>query len=249
MSPRTSFALASLTLLTATAHADLHTIFANEADFSAAVGGSLTQTNEFTVLETGNIMHPVAWTNGGLACLIVSDPPLSLYGLPGALSTASQTTKLVVNFTSGNVRAVGGLIYLTDADGGAVAGPVEVRVADGPTLILTNAVSPLPFTGVVSSGPLLTNLTLTSLDTNAFVTLDHWIVSEGQPWLTASRAADGGIRLTWPAPSTGYVLQSRGLSSGAAWQPVGGPAVRTNDFWRLSVPAPGEGALFRLRRP
>ena len=75
------------------------------------------------------------------------------------------------------------------------------------------------------------------------------MVSEGQPWLNIAPGTGGLLNLTWPAPATGYVLESRALPTGTSWAPVAGPAVRTNDFWRLMVAPPGEGALFRLRRP
>jgi len=249
MRTRCFSAFASLALVCAAAHADSYTLFDNEVTFTAALGGSLTRTNELNALEPGNVLHPVIWTHSGLACSIVSEPLLSLYALTNALSTETPSVRIVVRFTSNNVRAAGGLVYLTDVEGRPVAGALEVRVPGGPTIPVISSGGPVPFTGVISRGPLLTNLTLVSLVTNAYVTLDHLVVAEGQPALHLTDRGEGSLMVSWPAPATGYVLDRRALPTGSPWTAVSGLAVRTNDCWQLSVPAPGEGALFRLRKP
>jgi hypothetical protein len=249
MHPAAFSPLAGLVCLAASSLSVIAGVYTNEATFTVALHGALTRTNDFDLLHEGSLVHPVAWTNEGLACSIVSEPLLRLYGLPGALSTDAPGVKIVVRFTSGNVRAAGGLVYLTDQDGQPMAGELEVRVPGGPAIALASGGAPLAFTGVTSGGPLLTNLTLVSLTTNAYVTLDHLVVSEGQPWLELALAGNGQITVAWPAPATGYTLERKAAAEGSQWTPVPGTPVQAGDYWRLTLPAPGDGGWFRLRQP
>lgn len=223
-------------------------VYTNAADFTAALGGSLTRTNQFETLHEGDLVHPVNWVQDGLACSLVSDPLLRLSGLPGALSVSRPAVKIVVRFTSGNVRAAGGPAYLRDADGQVIGGDIEVRVPGGPTFAIPTDGSAPAFFGLVSRGPVLTNFTVTGLATNSFITLDHLVLSEGQPRLEVTWAGGGSLTLRWPAPATGYVLETLALAGGATWLPVSEAPMREGDCWRLTLPASGSGSFFRLRR-
>lgn len=241
--------LFGLLLLIAVARANAQTVFTNEAAFTSALAGSLTRTNELNDLEPGNFLHPFNWSDSGLSCSIVSDPLLLLYALTNALSTDTPTAGMVLRFPGTSVRAAGAQMFLTDLAGTPVAGMAELCVAGGPTIPLVTTAGARPFVGLISSGPLLTNLTLVSLVTNAYPTLDHLVLAEGQPALQITRPGTDSLTLQWPAPSTGYVLEQRAPLTGSPWLAVTGTPVRTNNNWQLSLPTPGAGALLRLRRP
>ena len=61
------------------------------------------------------------------------------------------------------------------------------------------------------------------------------------------RLAGTNVVITWPAPSTGYVLETT-ATIGGSWTPVGGSISVVNGQNEITVPATG-AAFYRLRRP
>jgi gluconolactonase len=60
--------------------------------------------------------------------------------------------------------------------------------------------------------------------------------------------AGGDLKLSWPAPSTGFSLyESAGLSGGNTWSNVASTPVAANGFNEVSVPATNSQRYYRLR--
>jgi len=60
---------------------------------------------------------------------------------------------------------------------------------------------------------------------------------------------DSDVSILWPAPSTGYALQTaEGWSSSALWTAVATPVLTTNGQNRVSVPITGQPQFFRLSK-
>jgi len=103
-----------------------------------------------------------------------------LYGVEEAISVSYAYDSLVVDFTSGNVTAVGGIAYLTGKDGKPFTGMVKVTLRDG-THVTTDFKNFFGFTGAV-----IDSLTITSDLTQGptifnFVSLDNFYVGTAVP--------------------------------------------------------------------
>jgi len=153
---------------------------------------------------------------------------------------------MVVSFTTANVRAVGGWFYVCDTNAAPANGVAAVRLSDGTTNAIPSSTSGPLFYGVISAGPLLTNLTLQSATPGAFPALDHFYVAEGQPILTAQLPGTNTILLSWPAPATGYALQTATNLSGSDWTPVSTTPENVNGQEQVTLKITGTSAFFRL---
>jgi hypothetical protein len=68
-----------------------------------------------------------------------------------------------------------------------------------------------------------------------------------RPSLTA-QFVDSQVLLSWPSVS-GWILQSTAtMSDPNGWTPVSNATNQTGSFWKLSLPAGGQGAFYRLRK-
>lgn len=107
------------------------------------------------------------------------DGQSGLWGLPSTISVTVPYDSLVVDFTSGNVTAVGGTGYLTDI-GGALypPGTVTVTLGDG-TKVTTDTKN---FFGFTSVGVAIKSLEITSdLPPNYYPSLANFYVGAAVP--------------------------------------------------------------------
>jgi hypothetical protein len=223
------------------------TIYTNEASFVNALGASESFLNDFDDLtESGPLVHSLQYSSNGLAYYISSNPNLHVYALVGAVTTWETNDLLITTFTSTNVHAVGGWFYVTDTNGNATDGSVAVTLNGGVPAVISSSTNGPLFWGYVSGGLLLTNLTIQSLTPGGYPTLDHFYVSEGEPVFAPPFVATNLFVLSWPAPSTGYVLQSTTDISASVWPPVEATPQNINNYWQVAVPMSNSTAFFRL---
>jgi hypothetical protein len=102
-------------------------------------------------------------------------------GVDVAISTADASTAVVVTFTGNKPTAVGANVFLTDVNGGFVAGTVIATLADGKSLSIDNA-QLNSFAGFTSPVP-IDSLSITSkppVDPNnpLFPSIDNLIVGQ-----------------------------------------------------------------------
>lgn len=222
------------------------TVYTNETDFVNALGASdsfLNDFNDLTHLE--QFVHPLQYSSNGLAYRITSNPPLQILSHVGSVSATGTNVVIVTDLTSENVRAVGGWFFLTDTNGAAADGSVSVTINGGAATGITSSTNGPAFFGYVSGGELLTNLTIQSDTTGGYPALDHFYVAEGEAVLASPAVTANALVLSWPAPATGYVLQtSTNLSSG--WTPVGLSPQTTNQQKQVTVPLSGGSVFYRL---
>lgn len=224
-------------------------LYTTEPSFVAAIGASqsyLNDLNDLTVQE--RFAHPLGYSANGFAYSIITNPQFHLVSLIGALTTADTNAEIDVSFTSGNVRAVGGWFYLTDSNGAPVSGSVTITLSDGTTAGVGVSSNAPPFTGFVSSGPLITLLAVRSEAAGGYPTLDHFYVAEGIPALSVAPAETNRLVLSWPAPATGYVLESSPRLPAVAWTNVAPAPEQLGDRMRVVVPAPDAAGFYRLHK-
>ena len=107
-----------------------------------------------------------------------------------ALSTDTAGAGIAINFTSGNVTAVGGNFFLSDFGANPVAGNLTINLSDGTSEIVSSvASSNLPFRGFTTTGStFITSLNLLPFTATApfqFNTLDNLYVGQAQAQSTA----------------------------------------------------------------
>jgi hypothetical protein len=151
-------------------------VFTTEASFLTAINPGYYLNDFGDVTGVGVLSSPRSYSGGsGPFSYDISSSSGYLYGvLPGgnpAMSTGFDSDILTVSFTSGNVTAVGGLFFLTDDPGAATSGTVKVDLSDSTSQTFAAG----SFRGFVTSagGPVITSLSLDSLTTGAYPTLDH----------------------------------------------------------------------------
>ena len=88
------------------------------------------------------------------------------------------------------------------------------------------------------------------------VTGGFWgvVQTPGAPLLRITRSGPGSVRVSWPFPSTGFVLQQTSAMasppSAIVWPDVTSPtAVHTGSDWTVTIPSPTGNRFFRLRKP
>jgi hypothetical protein len=247
-----SVALLAVSWIAGSVCACADSVYTNETDFLTAIGASQSFLNEFSDLtESEQFVHPINYSSNGIAYSITSLPPLYLLSITGAVSTVAPTDDILVMFTSGNVRAAGGWLYLVDSNAAPLPGSLSVTFSNGGPLILTASVggpSPLPFTGFVSSGSLITSLTIHSATSGAYPALDHFYAAEGAPEMSVSRSQGGALTIAWPAPGTGYALQSNPQLTINHWTNVPAKPQQAGDQMEVQLPAASGQFFYRLRK-
>jgi len=235
------FFLSGLTALSARAD----TVYTNETDFVGALGSSASFLNDFNDLtRLEQYVHPLQYASNGLAYRITSSPELQILSLPGSVCATGTNVVIVTSFTSTNVRAVGGGCFLTDTNRVAADGSVWVSLNGGAAVGIASSTNGPGFWGCVSGGDLFTNLAIQSDTAGGYPTLDHFYAAEGEPVLVAPEVTAGARVLSWPAPATGYVLQSS--TNLASWTPVGLSPQTTNHQMQVQVPESGPATFYRL---
>jgi hypothetical protein len=154
--------------------AEAASIFTDEATFLSNVkSGSYLENFDSLVFNTllsgTRIPGPLFFSQNGFnydATAINSRPGSNDFFNAGSssdvwLSTFTDTTPIVFNFTSGNVSAVGGAFFSSDIDGRLVSGSVTLALSDGTRQILTDNNSSSFFGLIADPGSFFTSLTVT----------------------------------------------------------------------------------------
>ncbi len=173
------FALAAFVALSASSQAQT-TTYNSLSSFNSVLGASYTETFDFA---SGAYLAPQTLSSNGFSYDIDSlshqlyitsatDPAL------GALFTDDTLT---INFTSGNVTAVGGSLFLSDIDDAPIAGQVHALLNDGTALNYAfDGSDTFPFAGFTSSVP-LTSLSIFASTPRTYITLDNFVVGTAVP--------------------------------------------------------------------
>lgn len=225
-------------------------VLSSEADFLAALGASERCVNDFPNSDhVGQVTHPYVSGCGGFSYTVTTTPPLQLYALPGALSAVDTNDTLRFTFTTANVRTIGGLVYASDVSGVLTNGAVRLALSDGTEATVNSAAqAPAPFVGFVSSGPLLTNLTVRCETPGAYPTITHLFVAEGWPWLRIALTTSNTLAIVWPAPATGYRLEAASEIPSAPWDEAAPPPTTLGAWKQVLLALPSQPTFFRLRR-
>jgi hypothetical protein len=119
-----------------------------------------------------------------------------------------------------------------------------VEGADGRSAILTNAV---PFEAGSSYSVRVENAR--DLAGNAMNSVTLTFTAGGDAPSLAISLSGGDVTISWPAPSTGFVLEENNdLTGAAAWTPVSGTPTVVAGRNTLTVTRAGTMKFFRLRQ-
>lgn len=111
-----SHLLSSAALVVLATSANAAAVFTTKSAFLAQkiAAGAYTET-----FDAGTVPADFNFSQGGFSFTVASDPEADgVYDAGGSLGTNFPEDNLVVQFTSGNVSAVGGDFFATDAGGG-----------------------------------------------------------------------------------------------------------------------------------
>ena len=201
MSPSSQLAALTVTLAAALPAGAATTIFTSPASFAAQLApGSYTET--FVGLNTPvNNATSLAFAGGGFAYTV--SQASGLYGVGTFIGTGIPNVPLTITFTSGNVTALGGEFFNTDAFDSFQSTPVTITLNDGTTTTFTPADFSSSFRGFVSTS-LITSLVLSAPGGVQYAGLDNLTVGavpEPSSWalmilglgaLTAAARRHGG---------------------------------------------------------
>jgi len=224
-------------------------VYTNETTFVAAIGAFPVFVNDFTNLGyLGQLVHPLTACQNGICYSIFSQPPLYLVAFDGALSTVETNDQIVVAFTTANVRAVGGDFFPADTNASPTSGSVSVTLNDGTTINIASQSNTVPtFLGLVSTGPLITNLVVQAKSPGAYPAMSHFYAAVGVPSLATSLMASNHLMFSWPATFPGCLLQSSPDLVGRNWTNVAVTPQQVGSSMEVVVPILGNKAFFRLR--
>lgn len=129
----------------------------------------------------------LSYDNGTYAYTVTAAGPVNggLYNEPGIISTNNATDHILINFTSGNVTAVGGNFWGTDINVIPFAVNVNIALSDG-TNVTFNTTSASAFRGFTSSS-VITSMTIDALEALpdnppfAWATMDNLYVGAAVP--------------------------------------------------------------------
>lgn len=170
-------------------------VFTSSAAFLAAIEPGYYYNN-FTGVPTGAVPS-LSYSSGGFSYTISTGGGISgLYNGTGFVSTDNASDVLQIDFTSGNVSAVGGNFWATDINFNAIAATVAINLSDG-TSVSFNATSANDFRGFTSNVT-ITSMTIDAIDGAAFA------------WTTMDNLYVGAV----PAPGALAVLGLGGLVAG-----------------------------------
>ncbi len=163
-SARIAFAGVALLPLAAFGQA---TIYSDQASFLAAIAPGYYSTDfsdltNFTPYSSYSINGGAdASSNpfvGTITSTLVTPGDGNLYKVPNGLSTDTDGYALTYDFTSGNVRSVGGLFGVTDVDGNFIPGTIQFDLSDGTSVTVATGSEP-SFQGfLIADGPTITGL-------------------------------------------------------------------------------------------
>ena len=152
------------------------TIFNDQSAFTAALlpGYYLENFSGFTGGDQG--VTTLDFSQNGFSYTASASQNLWITSLiSNALSTSFPGDVITLSFTSGNVTAVGGFFYPTDASEDVVSGDIALGLSDGTSLTLTDP-GPTSFTGFTTSGGVfITSLTVAPAS-DQYATIDDLIV-------------------------------------------------------------------------
>ncbi len=160
-------------VMAAPAMADVYT---DSASFLAAIEPGYF-FNNFTGVPTG-AQPSLSYSSGGFSYTISTAPGSvsGLYNGTGFVSTDNATDMIQIDFTSGNVTAVGGNFWATDINFSTLAATVSINLSDG-TSVSFNSNSVNDFRGFTSNVA-ITSMTIDAADipVNAWATMDNLYV-------------------------------------------------------------------------
>jgi hypothetical protein len=81
------------------------------------------------------------------------------------------------------------------------------------------------------------------------LTFVHVLKLPGAPMLSLQQVPGDGVRLSWPATTTGFILQVCTDLSLGHWEPVMAPLAVTEQTHSVTLPMSGPFRLFRLVKP
>ncbi len=171
-----------------------------------------------------------------------------------ALSTATEATVLTLDFTSGNVTAIGANFFLSDLAENRVPGTLSIVLNDGTSnTVASSSSGPAAFRGFTSANP-ITSIKLRSA--SHYVTIDNLYVgsaaaaeSTNRYTLSIRRVNSLQGEIAWPVVSTGDVLRSKPSLTSTQWTDVGGIGSPSNGLHRVLIDTGEPTRFFQLQRP
>lgn len=160
------------------------TTYTSSAQFLAALApGAYTET--FTLPP---VVPPSAYSNGVFGYTVSA--PNGLFTLGTDVGTNQENEALTIDFTSGNVHAVGGNFYATDINPDFQSVLMMITLSTGDTETWTPASLADSFRGFTSDA-LITSLVIGAPGQSLYATVDNLIVGtvpEPQSWALAGVA-------------------------------------------------------------
>jgi hypothetical protein len=154
------------------------TTFTDSATFLGNT--SSTYLENFNSLTSGSLNSPLTFSQSGFSYSVVASTLLySGTGNTGSrfLGENYRTDDITISFTSGNVTAVGGNFFLTDAGDNLVAGSISLTLNDGSVINLTSPTSgATPFGGFTTDGAIITSLTIAGPGATSWDSFDNLYV-------------------------------------------------------------------------
>jgi hypothetical protein len=175
----------SFALLSGGRVAAVSSIYTNKADFDVAIAGALgTYTETFSSLSPGSLASPQSFSNGIFSfSAVASSATTGLYVVDSAgdnwLAAAADASSLIFSFTSGNVTAVGGNLFLINSEFSPVSNNLILQLSDSTATNFTVS-SAEDFFGFVSDVPVL-SLSVTSQAADNFSTAANLTVANTVP--------------------------------------------------------------------
>lgn len=187
----------ALTALCAAAQAGT-TTYANAASFMTQVAAG-AYTEAFTGLASPAGSTPAVFSGAGFSYSASSSDGIYLEG--GFLGTNQIDQALTINFTGGNVTAVGGNFFTTNLSDEFQAVSVAVTLSDGTTVSFTPASMADSYRGFVSDMA-ITSLSISAPGQSLYASLDNFTVGtaisavpEPASWMLAGLGLAGLLAL------------------------------------------------------
>jgi hypothetical protein len=165
-------------------------VYDNQSSFTAQlVPGYFF--NDFSELGEGTVASGLSQSGNGYSYTISTHDDTALYAIGSsaaqrALSTDSVQRTIIINFTSGNVTAVGGNFFLTDFGGVQQPGALTLTLSDSTTEEVSSGST--PFRGFTTSGG--TYITSLSFQPSGnWATMDNLYVGQAVPEASTTIAA------------------------------------------------------------
>ena len=156
------------------------TVFTSSASFLSNVQpspGSYTEDFSTPPLGFGNYPSGLGFSSNGFTynAAAAGLPLAELYLNEDIIVTQATNEVLTINFTSGNVTAVGGNFYLTNVLEQTVVASVTLTLSDSTTVSFSSATS-AEYRGFVSTGPFITSLVMSAPGVNLRNSIDNLTV-------------------------------------------------------------------------